>query len=184
AADRGERRAGAAPAPRRCHHGGALGEGAGLRHPRRLGREDRHRACQAPRQVGAGAGGGGAAAVPALVRRAGRGHDNPALGESMIAATRPGDLWLVDKGLTDRERLLAIHQREGGFLVPRKDQALRVLATVWTAPTAEPAPLPPPVAAGSGPPRPPAPCRLRRGEQAGFENQQDARSAQQREKWA
>jgi hypothetical protein len=111
-------------------------------------------------------------------------NDNPALGDSMMAATRPGDLWIVDKGLTDRERLLSIHQREGCFLVPRKDQALRVLAIVWTAPATELLPPPPPAGVGSGNPRPPSPCRLLRVEQAVFENQQDARSAPQREKWA
>jgi hypothetical protein len=109
-------------------------------------------------------------------------NDNPALGDSMIAATRPGDLWLVDKGLSDRERLLAIHQREGGFLVPRKDQALRVLETVWAVPTSEAAARPPSPATGAG--KPPAPCRLLRVEQAVFENQQEARSAPAREKWA
>jgi hypothetical protein len=119
-----------------------------------------------------------------LCREQAEANDNPALGDSMIEATRPGDLWIVDKGLTDRERLLSIHQRAGCFLVPRKDQALRVLATVWTAAATELAPPPPPAAAGSAPPRPPAPCRLLRVEQAVFENQQDARSAKQREKWA
>jgi hypothetical protein len=111
-------------------------------------------------------------------------NDNPALGDAMIAATRPGDLWIVDKGLTDRERLLSIHQREGCFLVPRKDQALRVLATVWEAPVTEPLPRPPPPAAGTGKPRAPAPCRLLRVERAVFENRQEARSAKKREQWA
>lgn len=111
-------------------------------------------------------------------------NDNPALGESMIAATCPGDLWLVDKGLSDRERLLAIHQREGCFLVPRKDQALRVLTTLWAAPASAAAAPPPPPATGAGKPRAPAPGRLLRVEQAVFENQQEARSAKQREKWA
>jgi len=91
-------------------------------------------------------------------------NDNPALGDPMIAATRPGELWIVDKGLFDRARLGSIHERGGFFLVPHKDQALRVLASVWEASAAQRAewtgaPPPKPKGAG-GKGRGPAPCRL------------------------
>lgn len=107
--------------------------------------------------------------------------DNPALGEPMIAATRPGDFWLVDAGLSDRERLLAIHQQHGFFLVPQNGQKLRVLARVWTAPEAETATPPPPPPRGT---RSPAPFRLLKVEQVVFENAHDAESPRQQEHWA
>jgi hypothetical protein len=116
-------------------------------------------------------------------------NDNPALGDPMIATTTPGTLWVVDKGLFDRDRLLTIHQRGGSFLVPHKDQALRVVKRVWEMPAAERAALtnaPPPPAprGGFGKKRPPAPCRLLWVEQAVFENSVDAKSSTKQEKWA
>jgi Transposase DDE domain len=108
-------------------------------------------------------------------------NDNPALGEPMIAATQPGDLWVVDQGVSDRDRLLAVHQKEGFFVVPHRDQARRVLAVVWQAPAAGDG-RPPAPAAPRG--RGPAPCRLLRVERAVFENDADAHSAPKREKWA
>jgi hypothetical protein len=114
--------------------------------------------------------------------------DNPALGEPMLAATQPGDLWIVDQGLSDRERLWTLHQREGFFLVPQRDQAPRVLEVVWEANpgTAPPTAAPPPAARPSGPQakRGPAPWRPRRVERVVFENQADAQSAPKRAKWA
>lgn len=108
-------------------------------------------------------------------------NDNPALGEPMIAATQPGDLWVVDQGVSDRDRLLALHQKKGFFLVPHRDQALRVLAVVCRAPEAADGGAPaPPTSHG----RSPAPCRLLRVERAVFENDADAHSAPKREKWA
>jgi Transposase DDE domain len=115
-------------------------------------------------------------------------NDNPAVGEPMIAATQPGDLWIVDQGVSDRGRLLAIHQRGGCFLVPHRDQGLRVLEIVWEADQAagEAPPAPSPAAPPGGPqqPRGPAPCRLVRVERAVFENEADAQSAPKRAKWA
>jgi hypothetical protein len=115
-------------------------------------------------------------------------NDNPALGDPMIAATRPGELWIVDKGLFDRLRLAQIHARGGFFLVPHKDQALRVLAIVWEASAREraewmAAPPPQPKGAG-GKGRGPAPCRLLRVERAVFENSVDAKSPKKQEQWA
>jgi hypothetical protein len=112
-------------------------------------------------------------------------NDNPALGEPMIAATQPGDLWVVDQGVSDRDRLLAIHQRGGGFLVPHRDQAVRLLEVVWEAgEVADGAPLAPAPAAPRGSRPRPAPCRLVRVERAVFENEADAQSAPKRAKWA
>jgi hypothetical protein len=121
-----------------------------------------------------------------LCRDQAEASDNLALGDPMIAATQPGDLWIVDKGLFDRQRLWSIHQREGCFIVPHKDQALRVRETVWELPAAERAPgaAPPPRQAGRGARRERAPYRLLRVEQAVFENSWDARSARQRAQWA
>jgi hypothetical protein len=110
-------------------------------------------------------------------------NDNPALGEPMIAATQPGDLWVVDQGVSDRDRLLALHQRKGFFLLPHRDQALRVREAVWQAPAAAGAVSPAPAPAAPRR-RGPAPCRLLRVERAVFENEADAQSAPKREKWA
>jgi Transposase DDE domain len=114
-------------------------------------------------------------------------NDNPALGDPMIAATRPGELWIVDKGLFDRDRLLKIHQRGGFFLVPHKNQTLHSLGSVWEAApeqraqwTAEP----PPPRARRPKGREDAPCRLLRVERAVFRNSVDAQSALQQAKWA
>jgi len=116
-------------------------------------------------------------------------NDNPALGDPMIDATRPGELWIVDKGLVDRDRLLTIHQRGGFFLVPHKDQALHVLGVVWEASPAQLAEwtaAPPPACPGTrgGKQRGPAPCRLLRVERAVFQNSGDAKSPTKQEKWA
>jgi hypothetical protein len=116
-------------------------------------------------------------------------NDNPALGDPMIARTRPGDLGIVDQGVFDRDRLLAIHQRDGFFLVPHKNQALRVVERVWEASAAEQSAgtgAPPPAGRGArgGKQRVPAPCRLVRVERAVFQNSVDARTPAQQEKWA
>lgn len=102
--------------------------------------------------------------------------DNVALGDPMISATRPGDLWIVDRGLVDRDRLLALQQADGFFLVPHKDQKWRPLQTVWTAPPEAERPVPTA--------KEPAPCRLLRVEQAVFENSNDAVVPARQRKWA
>lgn len=102
--------------------------------------------------------------------------DNGALGDPMLAATQPGDLWLVDRGLVDRDRLLALHQADGFFLVPHKDQKYRVVRTVWEANPEEERPRPSV--------KEPAPCRLRRVEAAVFENSNDAVVPARQKKWA
>jgi hypothetical protein len=117
-----------------------------------------------------------------LCREQAEANDNPALGDAMIAATRPGDLWVVDAGLFDRDRLLQIHQQQGFFLVPQHGQKLRVLETLWEAPAPDRAP-PPPVQ-GSGTRRPAPPCRLLRVERAVFENSNEALLPSRKQKWA
>jgi hypothetical protein len=126
-----------------------------------------------------------------LCREQAEANDNPALGDPMITATQPGDLWVVDQGLSDRERLWALHQQDGFFLLPQRDQALRVLGVVWEASGAgegaDTSPADPPPPPRRPPPkatRGPAPWRLLRVERAVFENQADAQSAPKQAKWA
>lgn len=111
-----------------------------------------------------------------LCSRQSEADDSGALGDPMIAATQPGDLWLVDRGLVDRDRLLALHQAGGFFLLPHKDQKLRALRTVWEAPPAAPRPTPSA--------KEPAPCRLLRVEEAVFENSNDAVVPARKQQWA
>jgi DDE family transposase len=116
--------------------------------------------------------------------------DNVALGDAMVAATQPGDLWIVDGGLTDRDRMLAIHDAGGFFLVPHQQQKWRVLQTVWVAPTegaeAQRSAL---LAAAQEQARRAGkrlspPCRLLAVEQAVFENSDDAVRPSRQEQWA
>jgi DDE family transposase len=111
-----------------------------------------------------------------LCRTQSEADDNVALGDPMIGATQPGDLWLVDRGLVDRDRLLALHQAGSFFLLPHKDQKWRTRQTVWTAPPD--AERPPPTV------KEPAPCRLLRVEAAVFENSNDAVVPARQRKWA
>lgn len=115
-----------------------------------------------------------------LCREQTEANDNPALGDAMITATRPGDLWLVDAGLFDRDRLLQIHEKDGFFLVPQHGQKLRVLETLWEAPPRDSAPPARPPASGG---RTPPPSRLLRGERAVFENSNDAVLPSRQQKW-
>jgi DDE family transposase len=115
-----------------------------------------------------------------LCREPSEGNDNPALGDPMIAATQPGDLFLVDAGLTDRDRLLALHQKHGFFVVPQATQKLRVREVLFAAAEATQAPPPPPARPNGQPP----PFRLQRVEAAVFENSNDERSPKQQAKWA
>jgi hypothetical protein len=113
-----------------------------------------------------------------LCREPKEGNDNPALGDPMLAATQPRDLWIVDAGLTDRDRLLALHLKHGFFLLPQATQKLRVQEVLFAAPAPE-APTSPP----SGPKGQPPPFRLLRVEAVVFENSNEERSPKQRAKW-
>jgi hypothetical protein len=115
-----------------------------------------------------------------LCRDAAEGNDNPALGDPMLAATQPGDLWIVDAGLTDRDRLLALHQKQGFFLLPHSTQKLRVQEELFAAPEAPDAAAPPPsLKPGEAPP-----FRLLRVEAVVFENSNDACCPKRQAKWA
>lgn len=113
-----------------------------------------------------------------LCREPPEGNDNPALGAPMLEATKPGDLWIVDAGLTDRDRLLALHQQHAFFLLPQATQRLRVQEVLFAAPVPEVPPPPP-----SGPNGQPPPFRLLRVEAVVFENSNEERSPKQRAKW-
>ena len=121
-----------------------------------------------------------------LCREQSEASDNLALGDPMSAATQPGDLWVFDRGMSARGRLLAIQQRQGYFVTPHKDQSLRVLSVVWENldPAASASAAPPPGATGGGGGRGPAPSRLLRVERAVFENGTDAKSPAKQERWA
>jgi hypothetical protein len=106
--------------------------------------------------------------------------DNAALGDPMIAVAAPGDLFLFDRGCFDRDRLLALHQKEAFFLTPHKDQKLRPLQVLWEAEPKE-GERDPTLRLAPGEP---APYRLLRVEQAVFENANDAVSPSRRQKWA
>jgi hypothetical protein len=125
-----------------------------------------------------------------LCREQKEASDNVALGDAMVAATQPGDLWIVDGGLTDRDRMLAIHAKKGFFLGPHQQQKWRVLQTVWEAPPGEAeaqrsallwAAQKQARRAGK---RLSPPCRLVRVEQAVFENSDDALRPSHQAKWA
>jgi hypothetical protein len=117
-----------------------------------------------------------------LCREQSEASDNLALGDPMIVATQPGDLWVFDRGMSARGRLLTLHQRHGFFVTPHKDQSLRVLAVVWENPDpAATARAAPPLGAPGG--RGPAPSRLLRVERAVFENGTDAQSATKQKRW-
>jgi hypothetical protein len=114
-----------------------------------------------------------------LCRQPSDGNDNPALGDPMLEATQPGDLWIVDAGLTDRDRLLTLHQQQGFFLVPHTTQKLRVRDRLFHAPEPKEAPPPPSLTNGQ-----PPPFRLLRVETALFENSNDACCPKRQAKWA
>lgn len=115
-------------------------------------------------------------------------NDNPGLGDPIIAATQPGDLWLFDAGVYDRDRLKAIHDLRAFFLVPHRDQLFRVQRVLWEAPVSsdtegETPSEPSPPTSGKKGPRAVPPCRLLRVELAVFENGTDRKSATNQAKW-
>lgn len=129
-------------------------------------------------------------------------NDSHALGDPMIAAAAPGDLFVFDRGCSDRHRLLAIGERGAFFLTPRKDQRFRTLEVLWEgsdpeaaatssdAKTREAADTAGSSLATEGsrnpscPQRAPEDYRLLRVERAVFENSNDAVSPRARERWA
>jgi hypothetical protein len=63
--------------------------------------------------------------------------DSVALGETMVRHTKPGDLWVFDKGCNSRDRLLALHQRHAFFLTPHHQQGIQATRVVFCLATAE-----------------------------------------------
>jgi hypothetical protein len=51
--------------------------------------------------------------------------DSVALGETMRLHSKPGDLWVFDKGCHGRKRLFEIHQQKAYFLTPLSQQSIR-----------------------------------------------------------
>lgn len=59
--------------------------------------------------------------------------DCVALGDTMVAHTQAGDLWIFDKGCHDRSRLLRLHQAGSFWLTPHSQQAFQQAQTLWEA---------------------------------------------------
>ena len=57
--------------------------------------------------------------------------DSTALGATMQQASKPGDLWVFDKGCHGRERLLGIHQAKAFWITPLSQQHVAVLQTLF-----------------------------------------------------
>ena len=73
-----------------------------------------------------------------VCRDQGESSDCVALGDTMLTHTRPGDLWVFDKGMHDRTRLLALAEAGAFFVTPHKQQGLRVLKSLWQSGTPAP----------------------------------------------
>ena len=71
--------------------------------------------------------------VMRLCAKPGENSDNVALGEPILATLRPGDLIVVDAGLSDRDRYLAISNHNAFFLTRHTTQNLNVLRVVFEA---------------------------------------------------
>ena len=99
--------------------------------------------------------------------------DSVALGRTMHQHSQPGDLWIFDKGVHGRQRLLDIAEAGAFFLTPHGCQGVRVGKVLWRSEEPEPSALP---AEGQ-----PAFVPLR-AEQVVFENSRAG--AEQRQKWA
>jgi len=69
--------------------------------------------------------------------------DCVALGDQMIQASQPGDLWVFDAGCHDRHRLLSLHRLGASWITPHSQQALRIRRTLFVSPTQSPPSQPP-----------------------------------------
>jgi hypothetical protein len=70
-----------------------------------------------------------------------------ALGDTMLAATSAGDLWIFDKGCHDRKRLLKLHHKGAFWLTPHSQQGFQNVQTLLEAP-ADRFPAAPPATSG------------------------------------
>ncbi len=68
--------------------------------------------------------------------------DSVALGKTMCQHSQPGDLWVFDKGVHGRQRLLDIADAGAFFLTPHGSQGVRVDKVLWRS--EEPGPCAPP----------------------------------------
>ena len=59
--------------------------------------------------------------------------DNVALGETLLAHSEPGDLWIFDKGLSSRDRLRKIGQKQAYFLTLHTQQSVREETLLYQA---------------------------------------------------
>lgn len=78
-----------------------------------------------------------------LCREPSEKSDCVALGDQMIQASQPGDLWVFDAGCHDRGRLLSLHRLGAYFITPHSQQALRIRRTLFASPTQGPPATPP-----------------------------------------
>jgi Transposase DDE domain len=69
-------------------------------------------------------------------------NDNVALGQVMRQQSQPGDLWVFDRGVHGRDRLLGIAQAGAFFLTPQCGQSVQVTKALWQAETAVPTAAP------------------------------------------
>lgn len=112
-----------------------------------------------------------------LCRDQAEANDNQALGDPMLAAAEPADLWVFDSGCFDRDRLLSLHRRGAFFLTPHHGQALQVQETLAEYPA------PPPTERAAPPGKGEPTFRLRRVEYAVFGSTADQKAQARREKW-
>ena len=68
--------------------------------------------------------------------------DSVALGRTMHQHSQPGDLWIFDKGVHGRQRLLDIAEAGAFFLTPHGCQGVRVGRVLWRSEEPEPSALP------------------------------------------
>lgn len=107
-----------------------------------------------------------------ICREQAEASDSIALSKTMCSHSRPGDLWVFDKGVPGRQRLLDIAEAGAFFLTPHGTQAVRVDVMLWQSEASAP----------SAPPAEGQPSLvLQRAERAVFQNSQTG--PKQRTRW-
>jgi hypothetical protein len=71
-------------------------------------------------------------------------NDNNAIGGSILRECTPGQLWVFDRGCTDRGLFLNIHNKGAYFLTRHHRQTLKVVRTVFVDETCAPTQAPEP----------------------------------------
>ncbi len=114
--------------------------------------------------------------------------DSVALGKTMCQHSQPGDLWIFDKGVHGRQRLLDLAEAGAFFLTPLGTQGVRVVKSLWHSETQHSETQHSETEQSLSSPSLAAPAEGQpafvplRAELAVFENSQT--SEEQREKWA